>query len=70
MLLTITTTHQPVRYERDILDQEFISWLRNFSSLCKYRPADALEQQGVLNSLRWYVDYLDSLGLSERSFKG
>lgn len=56
------------RYERDILDKEFNTWLRNFSSWCKSVQIQTTGATAVLEALERYADYQLSCGLADRSF--
>lgn len=56
------------RYERDILDEEFISWLRNFSAWCKSAQIQTGGAAAVLDALERYADFQLACGLADRSF--
>jgi hypothetical protein len=60
--------HIRERYERDILDQSFESWLDDFSSWCHYSGVEHSSNQEVINILKRYSDYLEILGIKDRCF--
>lgn len=64
-----TVFHIQERYQRDILDREFMSWLREFSSWCKsannMTPSSEAE---VVNALERFCEHMETMGMRDRAF--
>jgi hypothetical protein len=60
--------HIRERYERDILDKLFDSWLRDFSSWCRYAGVAPSSNKEVMNTLKRYSEYLNTMGIRDRVF--
>ena len=62
-----TVFHIRERYRRDILDQNFLSWLREFSlfwhRLKNVRP---ISEQDIVDALRRYSKYMDAMRVEDR----
>lgn len=56
------------RYKRDILDQEFNSWLGDFAKWCRSAVVQANSMQDVVNALDRYAQYMESMGVNDRAF--
>ncbi len=62
-----TVFHIQERYKRDILDPEFMSWLREFSSWCSYHGLPNSDQE-LLNRIEQYTKHLENMKLRDRAF--
>lgn len=60
--------HIQERYKRDILNPEFISWLREFSSWCKSTNLRPNTGQDIIDALKRYSNHLDEIGIRDRAF--
>lgn len=56
------------RYERDILDPSFKSWLNEFSTWCRYAHLSLDGQEDLLAALKKYAEVHETFGLHDRSF--
>jgi hypothetical protein len=56
------------RYERDVLDPSFKSWLTEFSAWCRYAQLNLNGQEDLLDALKKYAEVHESFGLQDRSF--
>lgn len=60
--------HIRERYERDVLDAEFKTWLRHFNSwLKRYNIPHSSDEELVDAIARYATDYED-MGMSDRAF--
>jgi hypothetical protein len=64
----ISVFHIEERYKRDILDADFISWLREFSAWCRSSEMRPIAEQNVINALERYIKYLQDMGIRDRAF--
>jgi hypothetical protein len=56
------------RYQRDILDADFKSWLKDFSAWCRSARIHLSADQILLDALERYAGFQDECGLRDRSF--
>lgn len=63
-----TVFHIRERYSRDILDPDFSSWLRDFSSWCRSANIRPTTEQDVMDALRDYSEYWETAGVADRAF--
>ena len=56
------------RYTRDVLDEGFKTWLREFSSWCRSVPLPDTENETLLEAVSRYENYLSALGFNDRAF--
>ena len=56
------------RYRRDILDPDFLSWLREFSSWCRSANVRPVSEQDVVDALRRYSEHMDAMHMRDRAF--
>ncbi len=56
------------RYERDVLDAEFISWLRYFKSWCKSAKIAPSSDPELVDALNRCATHCEEMGMSERAF--
>ena len=56
------------RYTRDILDECFFTWLREFSAWCREGGMINSGEGTALDAMSRYVRYLDAGGLGDRAF--
>ena len=56
------------RYTRDVLDEGFKSWLREFSFWCRSFPLPDTENETLIEAVSRYEGYLSALGLNDRAF--
>lgn len=56
------------RYKRDILDQDFKSWLGDFAKWCRSAVVRANSPQDVVDALGRYAQYMESMGVNDRAF--
>jgi hypothetical protein len=59
--------HIRERYERDVLDEAFNSWLNGFRYWCRCRNSPVSEQEWV-DAIEGYAIYHESLGFEDRAF--
>ncbi len=59
--------HIRERYERDVLDEAFNSWLNGFRSWCQSRNIPTSDQEWVA-AIESYAIYHESLGFEDRAF--
>jgi len=61
--------HIRERYERDVLDQSFDSWLRAFSAWCRsHITTPPSSNRDVIDTLKRYSEYLSELGVRDKYF--
>jgi hypothetical protein len=60
--------HLRERYERDILDECFPSWLMEFGNWCKAAQTEAQSDQEVMNAVGRFARFHENQGLGDRSF--
>ena len=63
-----TIFHIKERYQRDVLDAEFKSWLREFSSWCKSVRNPPSTEEDIMDALNRYAGHLETMGMRDRSF--
>lgn len=63
-----TVFHIRERYERDIFNSDFNSWLREFSVWCAYAVAVPQTNQDVVDAINRYMHYLKTLRMRDRAF--
>lgn len=63
-----TVFHIQERYQRDILDREFMSWLREFSSWCKSANVMPNSEQEIVNALTRYCEHMETMQMRDRAF--
>jgi hypothetical protein len=56
------------RYTRDILDEEFKNWLKNFWDWCRRAKISLDREETLLDTLKRYAGWHEDFGLSDRSF--
>jgi hypothetical protein len=56
------------RYQRDILDPSFKTWLTEFSSWCRYAQLRLENTEELLAALQNYADIHETFALNDRSF--
>ena len=56
------------RYTRDVLDDRFKAWLREFSVWCRASLPGDTENEAILKAVAQYADYFDECGLDDRAF--
>jgi len=59
--------HIQERYKRDILDPEFMSWLREFSSWVSSQGLPNSDQE-LLDRIEQYTKHLENMNLRDRAF--
>jgi len=60
--------HIKERYEENMLNEEFYSWLRYFESWCKSASLSASSDQGLVDALRRYATHCEDMGIGDRAF--
>jgi hypothetical protein len=60
--------HIRERYEKDVLDAEFKTWLEDFNSWCKSAGILPNSNQELLDALNRYATLYEQMGFSERAF--
>lgn len=60
--------HIRERYERDVLNAEFISWLRYFQSWCKSAKITPSSDQELMDALNRCATHCEEMGISDRAF--
>jgi len=63
-----TVFHIQERYQRDILDREFMSWLREFSSWCRSANIMPNSETGIVNALTRYCEHMETMRMRDRAF--
>lgn len=63
-----TVFHIRERYRRDILDPDFMSWLREFSSWCCSADVRPVSKQDVIDALRQYSEHMEAMRMRDRAF--
>lgn len=63
-----TVFHIRERYRRDILDPDFMSWLREFSSWCHSVDVRPVSEQDVIDALRQYSEHMEAIRMRDRAF--
>lgn len=56
------------RYKRDILDPDFRSWLREFSSWCRSAHVQPGSEQDVVDALKQYSEHMQAMQIRDRAF--
>lgn len=56
------------RYEKDVLDAEFKTWLEDFNSWCKSARILPSSNQELLDAINRYATLYEQMGISERAF--
>lgn len=56
------------RYKRDELDPSFNSWLREFSSWCKYSNVTYEIDEALVDAIERYANHMENSGISDRAF--
>jgi hypothetical protein len=56
------------RYKRDILDADFMSWLREFAAWCKSNIRNLVSEQELIDALDRYAVYMQEMGFRDRAF--
>jgi hypothetical protein len=56
------------RYQRDVLDADFMSMLREFSIYCMDRKVRAELQEEVIQALKNFSDYWKEMGMKDKAF--
>lgn len=56
------------RYERDILNPKFSSWLTSFSVWFKHSGHNIVNDEDIISALEHFIAYLESMGLNDRAF--
>lgn len=56
------------RYKRDILDADFMNWLREFSAWCRSGNLRLDSEQDVINALDRYAGFMQAMGFRDRAF--
>jgi hypothetical protein len=59
--------HIRERYERDVLDETFNTWLNSFRAWCQSRSIPNSDQEWV-DAIKGYAIYHESLGFEDRAF--
>jgi len=62
-----TIFHIRERYKRDVLDPEFMSWLREFSSWCSSHMLPNSDQE-LIDRIEQYTRHLENMKLRDRAF--
>lgn len=60
--------HIRERYEKDVLDPEFKSWLNDFKRWCKSAKVVPSSDQELLDAIERYATYYEEMGMSDRAF--
>ena len=60
--------HIRERYGRDILDEDFMSWLGEFSSWCRSANIRHVSDQDILDALKRYSGYMEMMSMRDRAF--
>lgn len=60
--------HIEQRYKRDILDADFMSWLREFSAWCRSSNLRPLSRQDMVDALERYINYQSDMSFRDRAF--
>jgi hypothetical protein len=60
--------HIRERYQNDVLDAEFKTWLRDFNSWCKSAKFLPTSNQELLDAINRYATLYELMGISERAF--
>lgn len=63
-----TVFHIRERYERDILDPDFMSWLREFSSWCSAARIMPTSEQKLIDTIEQYSKHLENMRMRDRAF--
>jgi len=57
--------HIRERYQRDILDPFFESWLRDFSSWCRSAHVKIIPDREIIDAIARYAGYLETMGFRD-----
>jgi hypothetical protein len=63
-----TVFHIRERYARDVLDADFMNWLREFSSWCRSAGINLFSKEDVVSALRRYSDHMAAMNIRDRAF--
>jgi hypothetical protein len=56
------------RYKRDILDEQFKSWLEHFRAWCNRARIDVSDDQKLIDAIKQHTLYYEDLGINDRAF--
>ncbi|MEQ9668146.1 hypothetical protein [Coleofasciculus sp. G2-EDA-02] len=60
--------HIRERYERDVLNEGFTSYLREFGNYCKYGDSVPTSTEELIDAIRKYTSYQESNGFKDKAF--